>query len=63
MTLAALHYNENVGRAQAQTQQGREQYKISFPKFKRGEHIVRRVLEDPAYGMLCESALTHLSLD
>ena len=63
MTLAALHYNENVGRAQAQTQQGREQYKISFPKFMR-EHIVRRVLEDPAYGMLlCESALTHLSLD
>ncbi|XDV11893.1 hypothetical protein PO909_000688 [Leuciscus waleckii] len=38
--LAALHFNENSGRTQARTAAGELQFKIKFPKAKRGEHAV-----------------------
>ena len=48
--LAALHFNENSTRGQAQTQDGNLRYKISFPKHKRGDYIVRVIKENPTYG-------------
>ncbi|XP_010767710.1 uncharacterized protein [Notothenia coriiceps] len=40
--LAALHYNENSARLQAVTREGQERFTISFPKFKKGQHSVRK---------------------
>ena len=42
LELAALHYNENSGRCQARTKEGRLQYQVRYPKYKRGVHIVQR---------------------
>ena len=41
--LAALHFNENAGRLQAITAAGDSQYKITFPKWKKGDHVVNMV--------------------
>ena len=49
--LAAIHYNENARREQAVTKQGEKQYSVLFPKYKKGGHTVRKVLEDCSYGM------------
>ncbi|CAM4306824.1 unnamed protein product [Leuciscus chuanchicus] len=38
--LAALHFNEKSGHTQARTAAGELQFKIKFPKAKRGEHVV-----------------------
>ena len=37
LLLAAMHFNENFGRAQTVTKSGRERMKIVFPKQKQGE--------------------------
>ena len=37
LLLAAMHFDENFGRAQAVTKSGRERMKIVFPKQKQGE--------------------------
>ena len=50
LQLAALHFNENASRGQAVTRQGKEQFSITFPKYKKGEYIVKKVLKDPTYG-------------
>jgi len=50
LQLAALHYNENVNRQHATTRQGEGRYKIYFPKFKHGGHIVRKVKADASFG-------------
>ena len=50
--LAALHYNENSGRDQAETKQGEKRYALLYPKYKGGGHIVRKLMEDPTYGKL-----------
>ena len=51
LQLAALHYNENSTRPQATTMEGEARYKMYFPKFKHGEHVVRKVKEDASFGM------------
>ena len=50
LKLAALHFNENSNREQAVTKKGEERYDIVFPKYKKGGHIVQKVLTDPTYG-------------
>ena len=46
----APHFNENSNRKQLVTRDGQEQYDIIFPKYKKGEYVVRKVLETPTYG-------------
>ena len=48
--LAALHFNENSNQEQAVSKKGEERYDIVFPKYKKGSHIVRKVLTGPTYG-------------
>ena len=55
--LAAMHYNETAQRKQAVTNQGEEQYSVLFPKYKKGGHTVRKVLEDCSYGMCTISGI------
>ena len=53
LLLAALHFNENSTRAQATViASGEGRYKISHPKYKKGEHTVRKITVPPTYGML-----------
>ena len=37
--LAALHFNENSSRDQAQTKAGERRFDLIFPKYKKGGHI------------------------
>jgi hypothetical protein len=41
--LAAIHFNENAAKPQAVTREGRPQYKLAFPKQKKGEYTVKKV--------------------
>ena len=50
LILAALHYNHNNNKHQAKTKEGKDQYSISFPKYKKGGFIVREVMEKSNYG-------------
>ena len=47
---AALHFNENAHKDHAETRDGEKQYSISFPKYKLGGYIVRKVLVPSTYG-------------
>ena len=47
--LAALHFNENSGHAQAVTKQGSKYFDVIFPKYKKG-YVVQKVLVDATYG-------------
>ena len=49
LLLAALHFNENANRQQAETQQGEARYNLVFPKARQGGCVTRRVLQDPTY--------------
>ena len=52
LQLAALHFNENSQRAHAVTRQGDKCYDIIFPKYKKGGHVVRKVLVDATYSKM-----------
>ncbi|XP_078690674.1 uncharacterized protein LOC144921496 [Branchiostoma floridae x Branchiostoma belcheri] len=54
VALAALHFNENAHRSQAHTKDGRSRFSIHYPKYKKGGHIVRKVLEKPSFGYVTE---------
>ncbi|XP_060077692.1 uncharacterized protein LOC132557213 [Ylistrum balloti] len=43
LQLAALHFNENRSKLQAVDKDGVLRYRLEFPKYKKGEHIVRKV--------------------
>ena len=47
--LAALHYNENRNREQAQTNAGMDRFSLLYPKYKKGGHVVRKVLVGCTY--------------
>lgn len=51
LALAAMHFNENTGRTQAVTKAGELQWRISFPKSRRGEAVAKEVKTDQTYGM------------
>lgn len=50
--LASLHFNENVKRGVKLSSQGKKLYRVTCPKFKLGEEVVREVTVPPTYGML-----------
>ena len=47
------HFNENSNCDQAVTKQGKEQFDIVFPKYKKGGYIVRKVTVYQTYGKTC----------
>ena len=55
--LASLHFNENVQRETQVGKNGLEYIKVSYPKYKLGEEVVRDVKTPPPYGkyILCTS--------
>lgn len=48
--LSSLHFNENIKRESRKTKQGDPYMKVSYPKFKLGEEVVREVAVPPTYG-------------
>uniref|UniRef100_A0A1X7TXK2 Mutator-like transposase domain-containing protein n=1 Tax=Amphimedon queenslandica TaxID=400682 RepID=A0A1X7TXK2_AMPQE len=49
LRLAALHYNENSARLQSKTKSGENRFSISYPKYKKGGYIVRKIMDNPTY--------------
>jgi len=48
--LASLHFNENVAREDQTSRDGEIYYRVTSPKFKLGEEVVREVSVPPTYG-------------
>ena len=48
--LASLHFNENVAREDQTSRDGEIYYRVTYPKFKLGEEVVREVSVPPTYG-------------
>ena len=44
-----MHFNENSHRAQDNTRAGNDVFRVQFPKYKKGNFIVRKVLENPTF--------------
>ncbi len=51
LLIAALHFNENAGRDQAKNTRGELEYKIVFPKYKKGSYVIRKITTSCTYGM------------
>ena len=56
LALAAIHFNENCGRAQAVTKTGELRYTVSFPKAKKGEGVAKEVKVDQSFGKIFVSS-------
>ncbi|KAF4114136.1 uncharacterized protein LOC131539617 [Onychostoma macrolepis] len=52
--LAAMHYNENANRPQAETEEGVPLFKISFPKARKGECSVKPQKTQPTFGYVAD---------
>ncbi|XP_052217115.1 uncharacterized protein LOC127834984 [Dreissena polymorpha] len=52
--LAALHSVANANRKQAETRQGGKRYRLSYPKYKAGHHVVKAVKENCTYDYVDE---------
>ena len=48
--LASLHFNENVHRECQTSKDGTPYMKVTYPKFKLGDEVVREVTVPPTYG-------------
>jgi len=60
--LASLHFNENVQRAAQLGKNGHEYIKVSYPKYKLGEEVVRDVKTPPSYGEYIVGTGVHVNL-
>ena len=45
--LASLHFNENIHRDTQMSKDGKEYVRVTYPKFKLGEEVVREVASHP----------------
>lgn len=61
--LAAMHYNENANRPQAETKDGVPLFKISFPKARKGECIVKPQKTQPTFGKGSNKFRQHIFLN
>ncbi|XP_052258207.1 uncharacterized protein LOC127862970 isoform X1 [Dreissena polymorpha] len=52
--LAALHSVANANCKQAETRQGEKRYRLSYPKYKAGHHVVKAVKENCTYDYVDE---------
>ena len=49
--LASLHFNENLNQDTQLSKDGEKYIKVTYPKYKLGEEVVREVASPPTYGM------------
>ncbi|KAK3087395.1 hypothetical protein FSP39_005395 [Pinctada imbricata] len=55
LILAALHFNENMQRPQAETKEGKKRFSVVFPKVKAGDYSLKEVKVPCTYGMFLNS--------
>lgn len=55
--LASLHFNENLHRDTQLSKNGEKYFKVTYPKYKLGEEVVREVASPPTYGELNYSTM------
>jgi hypothetical protein len=48
--LAILHFNDNTERKQQRSKDGKLYFGVSYPKWKKGGHTVRKIMENPSFG-------------
>ena len=60
LALAAIHFNENSGRAQAVTKSGELRFAVSFPKAKKGEGVAKEVKVDQSFGKTINKVNTRI---
>ena len=44
-----MHFNENSKRKLAKTKLGTERFAISFPKYKKGGYVIKKIQEAPSF--------------
>lgn len=49
LQISILHFNENSDREHATLQDGTERVNIAFPKYKKGEYTVKKILVKCTY--------------
>ena len=49
LQIAIMHFNENSDREQAKLPDGSERVNIAFPKYKKGEHSIKKILVKCTY--------------
>lgn len=47
--LASLHFNAHLHRDTQLTKDGKKYFKVTYPKYKLGEEVVREVASPPTY--------------
>lgn len=52
--LACLHFNENVHRETKRGKSGNKLLKVTYPKYKAGDELVREVAVPATYGMFTD---------
>ncbi|ELT95131.1 hypothetical protein CAPTEDRAFT_203021 [Capitella teleta] len=52
--LAVMHFNENSNRQSKISRDGKEQYSIHYPKYRKGDPIVRRIKTAPTHNYVGE---------
>ena len=60
--MAGLHFNENANRSVSATKDGVERYKVCFPKYKRGDHAVKTIMQAPTYSKFAETNMINVNL-
>lgn len=53
LLLAAIHFNYNGNREQARGSNGEELFAVQYPRFRKGECVVRPIKEKASYGKNC----------
>lgn len=51
LQLSVLHYNCNSAKEYAVTKSGHERYCVTYPKYKKGGYIVRKIKNSSKYGL------------
>ncbi|XP_063042841.1 uncharacterized protein LOC134437278 [Engraulis encrasicolus] len=59
--LAVLHFNENLRRQPQRTKDGRTYYKVTYPKYRLGEEVVKHIPSPPTYHYV--SDIKHVMLE
>lgn len=54
--MACLHFNENVNRQTRKTKEGMPYMKVTYPKYKLGDELVREISVAPTYGNIMEKS-------
>lgn len=56
LQLTGFHYNENSDRELATNKKGEKRYDIRFPKYRKGEYVVKGIKTDATFSEYSQSS-------